>query len=262
MENKLTRLSKNTATLRFCTPIGLFLVIFGIFSISSEKLIGILAMVAGLAVLVFGVWKTAYSFNKSKELDAALGAFPDEEFADFKQRDDVKEYYFKWDGENAKPGYLIEDADRSTIFWGKMVKNAAFGARTFEFHNHISGNIDEHVIGHVVTSSVSGEAFSTKSSFKYDGENIWTVLHERGFRIQTNIISKFPKMTYNVAQSGKPFATVETSSMYVHEEEEAEHKVAIPLGKMYYRVWTNSTDFESLFLLIFAISETNQTIVE
>ena len=36
----------------------------------------------------------------------------------------------------------------------------------------------------------------------------------------------------------------------------------IPVGRYYYRVWTNSNDFETLFLTIFAISETEQAVVE
>ena len=68
--------------------------------------------------------------------------------------------------------------------------------------------------------------------------------------------------TYNVAKDGLPFARIESSSVYVHEEDDAEHKVKIPTGRMYYRIWTNSSDFDLLFLVAFAISETEQAVVE
>ena len=55
---------------------------------------------------------------------------------------------------------------------------------------------------------------------------------------------------------------IETSGKYVHEDEAAEHKMNLPVGRFYYRVWTNTRDFETLFLTIFAISETEQMIVE
>ena len=63
-------------------------------------------------------------------------------------------------------------------------------------------------------------------------------------------------------QSQAAFARIETSGKYVHEDEAAQHKVNVPVGKFYYRVWTNSDDMETLFLTIFAISETEQTVVE
>ena len=57
-------------------------------------------------------------------------------------------------------------------------------------------------------------------------------------------------------------ARFETSSIYVHEDEAEEHRVKVPIGRYYYRVWTNTDDFDSLFLTIFAVSETEQTVVE
>lgn len=49
---------------------------------------------------------------------------------------------------------------------------------------------------------------------------------------------------------------------YEYEEDAAEHKLIIPVGRYYYRVWTNETDLADLFLTVFAISETEQTVVE
>ena len=65
-----------------------------------------------------------------------------------------------------------------------------------------------------------------------------------------------------MSRNGKPFAVVETSSKHVHEDEEAEHKLVIPAGKFFYRCWTDSEDLETVFLTVFAISETDQTVVE
>ena len=91
---------------------------------------------------------------------------------------------------------------------------------------------------------------------------MWDVLHEQGVRIDTDIASKFPKMIYTMSQNGRFFATIETSSMYIHEEDEAQHKIRIPYGKWYYRCWTNEQNLDLLFLTVFAISETEQTVVE
>ena len=161
-----------------------------------------------------------------------------------------------------KPGYLIEDADRKVLFEGKMLKNALVGARTFEFHNYVTGGVQEHQVGHTMTNTMNDEFFSVNSWFKFDGENIWELLHSRGLRMETDLHSKFPYVFYNVTRNGAAFARIENSSLYVHEEDEAQHKLVIPTGRMYYRFWTNSNDFESLFMTMFGITESEQGVVE
>ena len=143
-----------------------------------------------------------------------------------------------------------------------MTKQALIGARTYEFRNNKNGKTQTHEVGHVMTTSYNNEFFSVRSWFKFDGKNVWDVLHEQGFRMTTDMHSKFPYMVYNVAKNGAAFARVETCGVYVHEDEEAQHKVTVPSGSMYYRFWTGSDDFEALFLNIFAISESEQAVVE
>lgn len=230
----------------------------------NGNLIGVIMIAVGAVAIAGGVFITIKAFRKSKALDEAIpGGKPDAAaFEGFKTAEGVTEYYFKFDGHSLKPGYLIEDADRNLLFEGKMTKQALVGARTYEFHNHVTGSVAQHQVGHTVTQSFNDELFSRKSWFKFDGQNIWDLLHEKGIRLTTDLHSKLPYLVYNVSKNGAPFAIIETSSMYVHEDEEAEHKLVIPTGNLYYRAWTNSTDLETLFLTIFAISETEQTVVE
>ena len=234
---------------------------------TNTKMGGILAPVmigAGALALVFGIFKTVKSFQKSKELDQGNpgGKFPSEAFNGFKNAPDVKEYYCKFDGKSLKPGYIVEDANRAVVFEGKMTKQALIGARSFEFVNHITGTSKTHEVGHTMTQTYNDEFFSAKSWFKFDGKNVWDVVHDRGIRLSTNLMSKFPNLAYDVTKNGTPFAVIETSGRYVHEDEAAEHKVNIPVGRYFYRIWTNSEDLDLLFLTVFAISETEQTIVE
>lgn len=236
--------------------------------ITNSQMNGLIPIVmigAGAAAIIFGVWSAVKAFKKSKALDEAAsggGQFPREAFAEYKTSAGVTEYYFKFDGHSLKPGYLIEDANRNVLFEGKMLKNALVGNRTFEFNNHVTGSVKEHEVGHTVTSSFNDELFSAKSRFKFDGKDIWDLIHGRGIRIATDLFGKFPYMKYDVAKDGVPFARVENTSVYVHEDEEAEHKLVIPTGRMYYRIWSNSKDLELIFLTVFAISETEQTVVE
>ncbi len=228
---------------------------------SKTGLLPLIMIGAGALALVYGVLKTVKAFRRSRELDETPKA-PAVSFEGFRQDPGVKEYYCRHDGEMLKPGYVLEDGERNVLFEGKMVKQALIGARVFEFRDHINGTVTEHEVGHTTTQSYDNEFFSLRSWFDFDGRNVWDVLHERGLRMTTNVRSKFPRLIYEVSRDGAPFALIETSGMYVHEDEAAQHKVNIPVGCYYYRVWTNSGDLETLFLTIFAVSETEQTIVE
>ena len=232
-------------------------------STSNTKMGGIIAPAmigVGVAALIAGVFMTVKNFKKSKELDAMR--IPSVSFEGFKNAPGVTEYYCRHDGNTFKPGYVLEDAARNVLFEGKMAKQAVVGARIFEFYDHTTGSVKEHEVGHTVTQTYNDEYFAVTSWFKFDGENIWNVLHGRGLRMTTNIRSKFPNVIYEVSKDGAPYALLETTGKYVHEDEAAQHKVNIPVGRYYYRVWTNSNDFETLFLTIFGISETEQMMVE
>lgn len=230
----------------------------------AGRIVGPIMIGLGALAGCLGVLSAVKAFKKSKQLDEALpgGRFPGEQFEGYKNAPGISEYYFRYDGHFTKPGYIVEDADRNVIFEGKMTKQAAIGARTYEFHDHTNGTVREHQVGHTVTERFNDEFFSAKSHFKFDGENVWDVLHGRGVRLSTDMHSKFPYLIYNAIRDGQPFAHIETSSIHVHEEDEAEHKLVIPTGSMYYRVWTGTKDFETLFLTVFAISETEQAVVE
>ncbi len=227
-------------------------------------LIGLGIIAAGIASTAAGILKTVRAFKKSRELDKAAGGkgAPAVEFGDYKNEAGTREIYCRYDGNTFKPGYILEDADGTVLFEGKMEKNNLIGARLFRFTDHSTGAVSEHEVGHELSEYYNNEFLSNRSWFKFDGKNIWDVIHDRGVRINTNLFSKFPNLIYEVSRNGSPFAWIETSSMYVHEEEEAQHKIAIPVGKYYYRIWTGSHDLETVFLTVFAISESEQAIVE
>ena len=229
---------------------------------AKTGIFGPIAIGLGALAVVGGVLSAVKAFRKSKELDEQIKAEGGSLSIDPLPKEQLTEYYVSYDGQMLRPGYTVEDAARNTVYEAKMEKNALVGNRHFVFTDLRRGTTEEHEVGHTLTQSFSDELFSAKSSFKFDGENIWDVLHSRGIRIQTNLTSKFPNMVYTVGRNGRFMATVETSGKYVHEEDAAEHKLNIPVGRYYYRFWTNETDLADLFLTVFAISETEQAVVE
>ena len=338
MENKIARFMRNTGPVRFFLPLGIILVIMGIFFIATTPkqyaeviaattdlreyeengktyfeqdfiyivdgkeyygtftglddafppgagievyydpsnpenysntkhtgIIGIGTLIAGLLALIYSVYGTVKAFRKSKELDeqtkAAAGTTEMPVITPV-SKDLLTEYYVSHDGKTLSPGYIVEDAARKVIYEAPMTKNNLIGNRIFTFTNHVTGKTVEHEVGHTMTTQMNDEFFSTVSTVKFDGKDIWDVLHDSGIRISTDLHSKFPSVIYTVSLNGKFFATINTSSQYVHEEDAAQHKVNIPVGRYYYRCWTNESDLDLLFLTVFAISETEQAVVE
>lgn len=160
-------------------------------------------------------------------------------------------YFLKPTLKSIKQGTVLEDENGKIICEAKMLKFKLFGASPFEFVNNITGLKEEHKIGKTVTQTESGiaEIFSTKSSFKYDGKNIWDYLHEKGIRINSSMQSGKLGMTYDVSFEGNQIATIVTSS---------------PKGKslittdMYYDITCEEKNLDLVFLVAFSISRTDQ----
>lgn len=160
-------------------------------------------------------------------------------------------YHLKPTLKSIKQGTTLEDESGKVVCEAKMTKFKLFGASPFEFTNNITNTKEEHKVGKTLTQEESGVVgfFSRKSSFKYDGENIWDYLHKKGIRIESKMQSGKLGMTYNVSFEGKEMATITSSS---------------PKGKsfittdMYYDVTCEEKDLDLVFLVAFAISRTEQ----
>ena len=234
--------------------------------VSNTKSTGTIAIVMiglGALAVVASILFTVKAFRKYKAMDeqikAAVGSDKIPVVTPL-PKEQLTEYYVSYDGRTMTPGYIVEDRARNQVYTATMTKQIP--SRQFTFTDLRLGRSAEHKVGHVVTQQFDNEVFSTSSWFKFDGENIWDLLHEKGVRIETDLVSIFPRKRYTVTRNGRFYATVESSSKYVHEEDEAQHKLKIPYDKFYYRFWTNEADLELLFLTVFAISETEAAVVE
>ncbi len=154
-----------------------------------------------------------------------------------------------------KEGFFLDDESGNLVCEGKVTKFSLFKAAPFEIVNHKTGKIEEHKLGKTITSE-SGSSdltrfLSRKSSFKYDGKNIWDYLHDLGIRIDSKPSGNKIGMTYDVTFEGKELATISTSS---------------PKGKsiittdMYYDVTCDEKDLDLVFLVAFSIARTEQAL--
>lgn len=164
-------------------------------------------------------------------------------------------YYLKPTLKTIKQGMALEDANGKIVCEAKMLKFKWFTASPYDFINNITNSKEEHKIGKTVTLEETGAIgfFSRKSSFKYDGKNIWDYLHEKGIRINSSMQSGKIGMTYDISFEGNEIATITSSS---------------PKGKslittdMYYDITCDEKDLDLVFLVAFAIAKTEQLIYD
>jgi len=162
-----------------------------------------------------------------------------------------KKYLLKPVLKTIKEGFLLYDENENLVYEGRMTKFKLFTASPYTFQNYKTNLIEEHKIGKTVTVEESGltNMFSTKSYFKYDGNNIWDYLHDKGIRIESTLSSNKIGMTYNITLEGKPLATISSSS--------PKGKSFVTLSN-YCDVVCEEKDLDLVFLVAFSIAKTNQ----
>ena len=150
-----------------------------------------------------------------------------------------------------KEGFTLVNEEEKVVYECQMLKFKLFGASPFHFTNHLTNKREEHTVSKTVTMSESGiaEMFSTKSSFKYDGKNIWDYLHELGIRINSSASSAKLGMTYEVSFKGNHIATIASTT--------PKGKSIITTGS-YYDVICDENNLDLVFLVAFSIAKTEQ----
>ena len=162
-------------------------------------------------------------------------------------------YFFQPEKKILKQGFFMTDEDKNIVYEAKMLKQPILGAMEFEFINHITGQSGVHKVGHTVTTETSGlfEFFSIKSSFKYDGENIWDYLHGQGIRIDSSIAGERIGMSYRISLKGKDMAEIATAS--------PDGGNGLITGASWLKVTAAEEDIDLAFLTAFSIARTDQS---
>ena len=165
---------------------------------------------------------------------------------------ETKTYFFQPEKKVLKQGYFLEDENKNIVYEAKMLKQPLIGAMEFEFINRISGSSELHKVGHTVTMEEESTLgfFSKKSSFKYDGKNIWDYLHEKGVRIDTAFSGNRLGMNYTVSLEGKEIATIANAA--------PGNAQIFVTTRFWLNVTTTEEHLDTAFLVALAIARTEQ----
>ena len=142
-----------------------------------------------------------------------------------------------------------------------MTKFTLAGPFGFNFIDHMNGTTVPRLIGHAEKTEWNSLLLDNHNTFTIDGEPIWDHLKRNGIGIQSQFASgKILTAAYTVTRDGEQIATFETTSQYVHEEDEAAHPAA---GKVptqgFYRIQTSEKNLDLLFVTILAIARSGAT---
>ena len=215
---------------------------------------GIYMMIAGgviLLIIVFVTVKEKLSVKKIKETNGELAFDPS-------VKGEERSLYFITDLGTVKVGHRLEDKNRKVIYEAKMKKFSPLSAFEFDFIDHENNKTVHHLLGHAEETDWNSLLIDNNYSFTFDGKDVWKQLRSLGVTINSRLNGVFPE--YTICLNGDGIASVESTSQYVHEEDEAAHKVAgnIPV-QGFYRVRTREKNLDLLFVILVAIARSGAT---
>lgn len=218
---------------------------------------GIFFMIAGgvivLAVIILTV-KKKVSVKKLKETNGELTFAPS-------VKGEERTLYFLTDLGTVKVGHRLEDKNRRVLYEAKMTKFSPMSDFKFDFIDHENNKTTPHLIGHAEESDWNSLLIDNNYSFSFDGKDVWKQLRKLGVKIDSRFgQAKGVMPSYNISWNGEELAYAENTSQYVHEEDEAAHKVAsnVPI-QGFYRVRTRETNLELLFTILVAMARSGAT---
>lgn len=169
---------------------------------------------------------------------------------------EVKTYIFQPEKKFLKQGYYAEDEAGNLVYECKMLTQPLIGAMDFEFVNHLNKTTTKHKVTHTVTTETTSflPFANVKSSFKFNGVNIWDYLHEQDVRLETGAAGLKLGLSYTISYKGNPVAKVSTYS--------PNGENAIFTTNHYLKVETPVEYLDLAMLVAFAVSRTDQAILQ
>ncbi|MBQ7153213.1 MAG: DUF3592 domain-containing protein [Clostridia bacterium] len=204
-----------------------------------------------LVAAVFVIVKNRMQLSKFKEQG-------DKPLFDIPQRgDEERSLYFLSDFGTAKGTCHIEDRDRNVVYELKCRKFSLLADSEYEFLDRTTNRSVIHYIGKpVTTSSSSFWVLDNHSTFSIDGADIWKKLHESGITIETSLDGI--RFCYTIKRNNEQIAYAESTSKYVHEEDEEAHSSLAKLPfRGFFRIRTKELNLDIIFMVLFAIGRTD-----
>ena len=219
---------------------------------------GIYIMIAGgviLLIVIFATIKKRAAVKKLKELNGKELTFAPSE------KGEVRKLYFITDVGTPKFGHRIEDKNRKVLYEAKMTKFTVSTPFGFNFIDHEHGKTTPHLIGHAEETDWNMLLIDNNYTISFDGKDIWKQLRKLGVSLDARFgEAKGVMPSYTIRKDGEEIAFAETTSQYVHEEDEEKHKIAskVPV-QGFYRVHTREKNLDLLFTILVAMARSGAT---
>ena len=216
--------------------------------------VGIYLLVVGGLILAVVAWSTVQTkrglkrLEEQHEMQGGAGLAPS-------VQGEERKLYFLSDLGTAKVGHRIEDGQRRVLYEAKMTKFSLTSPYGFDFIDHEHGRTMPHLVGHEEETEWNSFLLDSNYTFDLDGEDIWKYLKRNGIDVRTVRMDGSIWPLYRIFRDGAEIAVLESSSQYVHEEDEEQHKVA---GKVptpgFYRIRTREKNLDAVFVTAMAFA--------
>ena len=215
---------------------------------------GIYLMIAGgviLLIIVFVTVKKKISVKDLKQMNGELTFEPS-------VKGEERKLYFLTDMGTVKVGHRLEDKNGKVLYEAKMKKFNPLSAFEFDFIDREKNKTTPHLIGHAEETNWNSLLIDNNFTFTFDGKDVWKQLRNLGVTIQSRLDGVMPN--YSICLNGNELAFAESTSQYVHEEDEEAHKVASKIpAQGFYRVRTKEQNLDLLFVILVALARSGAT---
>lgn len=224
--------------------------------VHSAEAFPIYIMIIGIAILAFVIIHTILAKKNQKKLQEKLEKRGWVGYEPSVQGEE-RELYFITDVGTPKYGHRLEDGNRAIRYEAKMTKFSLTQDYEFDFIDHEHGTVTPHLVGHETESQWDTLLIDNHYTFDLDGMDVWKHLRDCGIRVESSYAGtdQILGVTYTIYRDGVEIGRAVTTSMYPHEEDAAEHKIADKITvRGFYRVWTREVNLDLLFMTLVAFA--------
>ena len=174
--------------------------------------------------------------------------------------DTVRRYYMHLDKNLTAQGHIIEDQNHNVIYEEKILYATATAPYEVDYINHIIDYTHHHRMGHPVTLTAgfggenSGFNVNIKSTFDFDGVDIWQYLKQNGYGFNPSIAGA--GYTVSVSLNGESIGKLYSSNQgknFFNETGKITPKLGLPGC---YVLECCNKDIDGLILVAIAFART------